>query len=184
MKISTFFTRLISYKKFTTSLLVTLLTLGIPNLLYSQLNLAYSMGGVGNLINNGISTSTLSNPVILTGTKCYIVSNGLSKFMPISNGQFFTSCEVNLDYIKLSIKIFPNPASSYTTVKFLSQLQTDEKFRLEIFTSTGYIVEGLDITQKQFLSGYHLNLNNLSPGVYYIQISSNTVLQSYKILKQ
>jgi hypothetical protein len=184
MKNITIYIRLLSSKISLSLLLTTLLTFGFNNLLYSQLNLTYSIGGIGNFYNNSTPTTTLSNPIVITGTKCYVVSNGLTKFLPISNGQFFTTCEVNLDYVKLSIRIFPNPVATYTVIKFLNQLQVDDKFRLQIFSSVGDIIEGLDVTQKQFLSGYHLNLNNLSPGVYYIQISSNTVLQSFKILKQ
>jgi len=184
MNMIKFFNRLLSKKNLISFLLITLLTFGFQNLLYSQLNLTYSIGGIGNFSNNSIPTSTLSNPIVLTGTKCYIVSNGLSKFIPIADGQFFTTCEVNLDYIKLNISIYPNPATSYTTIKFLNQLQIDDKFRIQLFSILGDMVYAVDVTQRQLLSGYRLMLNNLSPGFYNIQISSNTVLQSFKIFKQ
>jgi len=183
MKIFTFFTRLISNKKFITIYLITTLTFGFHNLLYSQINMTYSIGGIGNFSNFESTTSTFSNPLMLTGTKCFIVSNGLIKFMPLSTGQFFTNCEVNLDYIKLNISVYPNPANNYTIIKFLSQLQVDDKFRVHIYTNIGEYVLGNEVSQKQFLSGYKLSLENLSAGLYYIQISSNSILQTFKILK-
>jgi hypothetical protein len=183
MKIFTFFTRIISNKKFLTIYLITILTFGFQNLLYSQINLTYSIGGIGNFSNMMTSTTTFSNPIMLTGTKCFIVSNGLIKFMPVSSGQFFTNCEVNLDYIKLSISVYPNPAINYTIIKFLNQLQVDDKFRVQVYSNIGDFVLGNDVTQQQLLSGYKLSLINLSAGLYYIQISSNSVLQTFKILK-
>ena len=185
MRICLLYKELIKSKVLNLYCLVILLTLFIPNLLYSQLNLTYAIGGIGNFSNKltSISTSTYSNPLVITGTKCYTVSNGFVKFMPVNNGQFFTSCEVNLDYIKLNISVFPNPAKNHTVIKFLNQLQLDDKFKVQVYSSIGDYVFGIDVSQKQLLSGYHLSLDNLSTGLYYIQISSNSVLQTFKILK-
>ena len=161
------------------------ITLSCPCLLHGQIKLSYSIGGIGNFnnVNSLVSTSTYSNPLIITGTKCYTVSNGLVKFMPVDFGQFFTTCEVNLDYIKLNISIYPNPASSYTLIKFLNPLQLEDKFHVKVFSSVGEVVDGLDVSQKDLLIGFKLPLEKLNAGLYYIQISSATVLQTYKIFK-
>jgi hypothetical protein len=169
--------------RLTTLVLLIVITTSVPKLLCAQIKLTYSVGGIGNFSTKSRSTSTYSNPLLLTGTQCYTVSNGLVKFMPVNNGQFFTTCEVNLDYIKLNISIYPNPASSYTVVKFLNQLQLEDKFRIQIFSSIGDLVDGMDVSQKQLLSGYRLPLDKLNAGLYYIQISSDKVLQTYKIFK-
>jgi hypothetical protein len=104
--------------------------------------------------------------------------------MPVNNGLFFTNCEVNIDFIKLNISVFPNPASNYIIIKFLNQLQFDDNFRVQVYSSIGDFILGNDVTQKQLLAGYNLPLTNLSDGLYYIQISSNSVLQTFKILKK
>jgi len=176
---------ILSFSLFT-FLFTILLTFTIPNILFSQIKLTYSIGGIGNFSNNSTSivTSTYSNPLVITGTKCYIVSNGLVKFMPVNNGLFFTNCEVNIDFIKLNISVFPNPASNYIIIKFLNQLQFDDNFRVQVYSSIGDYILGNDVTQKQLLAGYNLPLTNLSDGLYYIQISSNSVLQTFKILKK
>ncbi len=173
-------------KEILTFYLVILITLSFPNILYSQINLTYTIGGFGSFSNKttSIVTSTYSNPIVITGTKCYIISNGLVKFIPVNNGQFFTNCDVNIDFIKLNISVFPNPTTNYIIIKFLNQLQFDENFRVQIYSSIGDFISGNDVSQKQLLTGYKLSLNNLSDGLYYIQLSSNKVLQTFKILKK
>ncbi len=159
------------------------ITFSLPTLLHGQIKMSYSIGGIGNFSTKVSASTTYSNPIILSGKQCYTVSNGIVKFLPINNGTFFASCEVNLDYIKLSISVFPNPASSYTVIKFLNQLQLEDKFRVQVYSSVGDLVEGVDVSQVQLLSGYRLALDKLNAGLYYIQISSNKVLQTYKIFK-
>ncbi len=170
-------------RKSTIFFLLIVITTSIPCLLCGQIKLSYSIGGIGNFVTKTTPISTYSNPLLLTGTKCYTISNGLVKFMPVSAGQFFTTCDVNLDYVKLSISVYPNPASTYTVIKFLNQIQLEDKFRLQVYSSGGDLLSGIDVSQKQLMAGYRLALNKLNAGLYYIQISSNTVLQSYKILK-
>ena len=160
-----------------------LITLTLPSLLHGQIKMSYSIGGIGNFSTKTSSITTYSNPIILSGKQCYTVSNGVVKFLPVNSGTFFASCEVNLDYIKLSISVFPNPASSYTVIKFLNQLQLEDKFRIQVYSSVGDLVDGMDVSQIQLLSGYRLALDKLNAGLYYIQISSNKVLQTYKIFK-
>jgi hypothetical protein len=166
-------------------IIILLITFSCSSLLRGQLNLSYSVGGIGNFINKNSAntTSTFSNPLLITGTNCVTVSNGLVKFMPVSKGQFFTTCEVNLDYINLNISIYPNPATNYTVIKFLNPLQIDDKFHIQVFSITGDLVDGLDVSQKQLLTGFKLPLEKFNAGLYYIQISSSTLLQTYKIFK-
>ena len=177
------------FRKLIIFIFLIIITINIPCLLCCQIKLSYSIGGIGNFIAkstgtaNATITTTYSNPLILSGSKCYTVSNGLVKFMPVSVGKFFTTCDVDLDYIRLNISVFPNPASTYTIIKFTNQLQLEDKFRIQVYSSGGDFVRGLEVSQKALMSGYRLALNNLNAGLYYIQISSNTVLQSYKILK-
>ena len=175
MKIVSKIKNLINIKCFI--ILFTTITFACPCILHGQIKISYSIGGIGNFnnVNSIVTTSTYSNPLVITGTKCYTVSNGLVKFMPLEFGQFFTTCEVNLDYIKLNISIYPNPASSYTIIKFLNQLQLDDKFHVKVFSSVGEVVDGLDVSQKDLLIGFKLPLEKLNAGLYYIQISSAKV---------
>ncbi len=158
------------------------ITLNFPTLLYSQIKSSYTIGGFGT-IGSMVGISTYSNPLLLSGSKCYVVSNGIVKFLPVGTGQFFTTCEVNLDYIKINIKVFPNPTSNYTIIHFLNKLQNDDKFKVKLYNSLGDLVDVLDVSQNQLLSGFQYPMEKFVAGMYYLQISSSTVYESFKIFK-
>ncbi len=130
-----------------------------------------------------MKTTTYSNPILISGENCFNISNALNKFWGSNNGKFITNCVVDVDFVKLNIKINPNPVINFATVKFNNKLQNDSKFKLNVFSNVGQLMMVFDVTQDQFLSGYQLNLSSLSSGYYFIQISSNTILQTFKILK-
>jgi hypothetical protein len=112
-----------------------------------------------------------------------LITNNISKFWESKKGEFFTSCVVDLDYIKLSIRISPNPVITYANIKFLNMLQNDNKFKLTVYNISGQPEISKDVSQDVFLSGYNLDMSNLSSGFYFIQIASNKILQTFKILK-
>ena len=169
-------------------LLITILTYLLTgfghNLLCAQITVSYSIGGIGGgTLGSSLKTSTYSNSLMISGTKCYTVTNSLSKFTVPSTGKFFTSCDVNPKYININIKVFPNPAVEYTIIKFLNKLEFDNKFKITLYSNQGQLISFADVTQDELLSGYKYNLSSLSDGVYVIQISSSQMIQSYKIIK-
>lgn len=145
----------------------------------AQIKISYSIGGIG----GNMKTSTYSNPLLISGKQCFNVSNSLNKFWSSNTGDFFTNCVVDFDFIKFSIKINPNPVINYAVVKFINKLQNENKLRLTIFTNTGQPMMAVDVTQDQLLAGYKLDMTSLSSGYYFIQISSSSLLQTFKILK-
>ncbi len=157
----------------------TILLLTVSTLLYSQISLSYSIGGIG----GAMKTTTYSNPILISGENCFNISNALNKFWGSNNGEFFTNCLVDVDFVKLNIKIFPNPVISIATVKFNNKLQNENKLRLMVFDNLGQAKKAFDVTQDQFLAGYRIDLSGMASGYYYIQISSTTLLQTIKILK-
>jgi hypothetical protein len=90
---------------------------------------------------------------------------------------------VDVDFVKFSIKINPNPVINYATVKFINKIQNENKMRLSVYSNLGQPMKAYDVTQDQFLSGFRLDLSSLPSGYYFIQISSSTILQTFKILK-
>jgi hypothetical protein len=145
--------------------------------LSAQIKISYSIGGIG----GNMKTSTYSNPLLISGEKCFNVSNSLNKFWGSNTGDFFTNCVVDVDFVKFSIKINPNPVVNYAVVKFINKLQNENKLRLTVFTNIGQPM--IAVTQDQLLSGYKLDMSSLSSGYYFIQISSTSLLQTFKILK-
>jgi hypothetical protein len=145
----------------------------------AQIKIIYSIGGIGGNMN----TTTYSNPLLISGEKCFNVSNALNKFWGSNNGEFFTECVVDVDFIKFSIKINPNPVINYATIKFINKIQHENKMRLKVFNNMAQPMKALDVTQDQFLYGYRLDMSSFPSGYYFIQISSSSLIQTFKILK-
>jgi alpha-tubulin suppressor-like RCC1 family protein len=144
----------------------------------AQIRISYSIGVVGADFN----TSTYSNPLSINGKNCIIVTNGISKFIVSDHGIFLNECAVNQDYIRYSIQVAPNPASSYTIIKFKNKLQVDNNFSLSLFGSNGQLINKLSINQLQLLQGYRLSTAELNDGVYFIQITSSKINQIFRLL--
>ena len=130
-----------------------------------------------------MKTSTYSNPLLIAGQNCFNVSNTLSKFWVSNKGDFFTTCAVDMEYINFSININPNPVTNFAVVKFVNKLQNESQFRLTVFTSIGQPIIAKDVLQDELLTGYRLDMSNLSTGYYYVQVASPRLLRSYKIFK-
>ena len=127
--------------------------------------------------------NTYSNPFIIAGEHCINVSNTISKFLGSNKGEFFNKCVVDIDFVKVSINIYPNPVINYVGIKFLNKLQSTDKFKLTVFNNIGQPVLLNDASQDHLLIGYKLDVSNLASGYYYLQIASPSILQTFKFLK-
>ena len=146
---------------------------------YSQIGISYSIGSVGSMPN----ASTFNAPIMISGDNCFVVTNSIAKFWASKNGEFFASCFVDLDYIKLSIKITPNPVVTFAYIKFANMLQNNNQFKLIVYNNMGQPSIMKDVSQDAFLAGYRLDMSSLASGYYFIQIASSSILQTFKILK-
>jgi hypothetical protein len=145
----------------------------------SQIRISYSIGSIGSMP----KVAGLSSPILISSENCFLISNNITKFWASKDGEFFASCMIDLDYVKLNIKITPNPVVTFANIKFLSMLQKDNKFRLVVYNNTGQPEILKDVSQDAFLAGYKLDMSSLASGYYFIQIASSTILQTFKILK-
>jgi len=146
---------------------------------YSQIGISYSIGSIGSMPN----VSTFNAPIMISGDNCFVVTNSIAKFWASKNGEFFASCFIDLDYIKLSIKITPNPVVTFANIKFTNMLQNDNQFKLIVYNNMGQPSITKDVSQDAFLAGYRLDMSSLASGYYFIQIASSSILQTFKILK-
>ena len=147
----------------------------------SQISVSYSLGSIG----GNMKTSTYSNPILINGINCIKVTNSISKFTPSKKGDFYSTCSVNIDFSKIQIQLAlsPNPVNTYTILKCLGRLQNDNKFNVMVFNNTGQPVYSTEATQQQMLTGLRLDLASLVTGVYFVQVSSSSVLSTLKFLK-
>jgi hypothetical protein len=146
---------------------------------YSQIGMSYSIGSIGGMP----KVTGISSPILISSENCFLISNNITKFWSSKKGEFFATCLVDLDYIKLSIKITPNPVTTYANIKFLNMIQKDNRFKLTVFNNIGQPEILKEVSQEAFLSGYKLDMTSLASGYYFIQIGSSTILQTFKILK-
>ncbi len=147
----------------------------------SQINVSYSLGSIG----GNMKTSTYSSPILINGDKCIKVTNSISKFSASKKGDFYSTCSVNIDFSKIQIQLAlaPNPVNTYTILRCVGRLQNDSKFNVMVFNNSGQPVYSAEATQQQMLSGLRLNLASLVTGVYFVQVSSSSVLSTLKFLK-
>ncbi len=146
---------------------------------HSQIRVSYSIGSIGSMP----KVAGLSSPILISSENCFLISNNITKFWASKDGEFFASCMVDLDFIKLSIKITPNPVVTFANIRFLSMLQKENKFKLVVYNNTGQPEILKDVSQEAFLAGYKLDMSSLPSGYYFIQIASSSILQTFKILK-
>ncbi len=92
---------------------------------------------------------------------------------------------MNFDFnkIKLKLALAPNPVNTYTIVRAYGKVPNDTKFNVMIFNNTGQPVYATEATQQQISTGFKMNLANLATGIYFVQVSSSSVLETIKFLK-
>ena len=81
------------------------------------------------------------------------------------------------------LALAPNPVNTYTIVKYTGKLPNDSKFSVMVYNNTGQPVYATETTQQQLLSGLRLSLSSLVTGIYFVQVSSSSILTTIKFLK-
>lgn len=161
-------------------LLFTIFCILFSSTVFTQLHTTYTMGIISSSTKNSVNT----NPITLAGFNCIKVNSGLSKFLSSNNGVFFNECIVNLNYIKLNIQVAPNPVNTFTIIKFKDKISFENNFKLTVVNEIGSVMKVENITQDNFLyGGYKLYFTDYPTGFYFINISSNKIFESFKILK-
>lgn len=142
---------------------------------------SYSLGSIG----GNMKTSTYSSPVLINGDNCIKVTNSISKFSASKKGSFYSTCSVNINFdrIQIQLGLSPNPVNTFTTVKCIGKLPNDNQFNVMVYNNTGQPVYSTQTTQQQLLSGLKMNLSSIVTGMYFVQVSSSSVLSTLKFLK-
>lgn len=148
--------------------------------LKSQLSLTYSFGVVG----QGLNINSNTNSIVINKNTCIQISNGIEKLLSKNNGEFINNCITNINYNKLSIQVVPNPFTDAIYITFKSKIDNDNHFKLSIYNNMGQLVNQQNVYQDLFLNGYRLPLNELSNGIYFLQIEASNVREVFKIVKK
>jgi hypothetical protein len=76
--------------------------------------------------------------------------------------------------------VFPNPASSYTTLRF--ELATDETVSFRIINNAAQVVKSLTANLKSGQINYAIQLNGIASGFYYIIANAGNKQYTSKLI--
>lgn len=102
-------------------------------------------------------------------------------FFSIDN--FSTSQGVGIhefDLVK-NVQLFPNPASTHVNLNMTTENSLNGS--LSIFNTLGVLVKQEKIELQSGVNQHRLDLSGLESGLYFIEISSSTTKQSFKLIK-
>jgi hypothetical protein len=165
---------------------VYILSLGLamssPSMLYAQENNgAFIMSSVGALYNFSNNSMALT---FSSSSNCLIVQNGAAVLTgDRGNGLFAANCEAITKINSLGIKLFPNPVSDFTKVKFTNVPPLNDNFNITILGLDGSRITNLSATGYELFQGKQINLSSLSSGTFFIQIESPKYIDAIKFIK-
>ena len=84
------------------------------------------------------------------------------------------------DYLQSNFQIFPNPAKDYFIMK--SAIQTMEPVRIKIYSSNSEIIKTQEINNFSGNNEFLINVKNLPSGSYYINVSTENLNCTQKLL--
>ena len=156
--------------------------LSAPLLLNAQENngafIMSSVGAINNFSNNSMALTFTSS------SNCLNVQNGAAVLTgERGNGLFATNCEAITKINSLGIKLFPNPVSDFTKVKFTNTPPLNDNFIITILGLDGAKVANLSATGYELFQGKQINLSSLSSGTFFIQIESSKYIDALKFIK-
>ncbi len=150
-------------------------------IIHAQTNPAFIMSSMGNMEGSSNTGMAIQFNSIAT---CLNVQNGIAVLSgERGNGQFAISCEVSLKINSLGVKIYPNPVSANTRVKFLNTPPLADIFNLSIWSSDGILISTRKETGYNLFQGTEIDLRTLVAGTYILKIESTNYVDAVKFIK-
>jgi hypothetical protein len=136
-------------------------------------------------LNSGLPSDTVYQIAIDSdGTKWIATDKGLARFVNESAtdeglDEFGGDDVTSLDNKSFAIdfKVYPNPVHDYITIKISGELQ---RSTVDILSIQGKVVKSFSLNNNQ----NHLDVRNLSSGVYLVRIQTGESYSIKKIVKQ
>ena len=158
------------------------LILSFPQKLHSQslngLIIMSSVGSIQNSSNNSMAVTFSSN------TNCLNIQNGTAVLTgERGTGSFAINCEVKSLFNTLGIKLYPNPVSEYTKVKFINQPPLNDKFSITVWSNQGEKISASTASGYEIYQGKMMHFSTLVSGSYIIQVESERYKDALKFIK-
>jgi hypothetical protein len=90
---------------------------------------------------------------------------------------------VAMNFNSLGIKLYPNPVTSNTKVKFINTPPLTEQFSLQIYTAEGQFISSKKETGYNLFQGVTMDLSNITSGSYILKITSTQFVDAIKFIK-
>ena len=161
---------------------LSILGLAFPRLLKAQnTGGAFIMSSVGtlqNMSNNSMAVSFNSSAT------CLNIQNGTAVIIgERGTGNFAINCEVNTKFNTLGIKLYPNPVTTSTRIKFINTPPLNDQFAISIWNTEGFKITSGKATGYELFQGMQLDLSMLAAGNFVIQIESEKYKDALKFIK-
>ncbi|MDX2173282.1 MAG: T9SS type A sorting domain-containing protein [Bacteroidota bacterium] len=154
-------------------------------------------GQLGNVFAGGCVTggsATITVPLTVTNSNPYTQNGNVTHWyssvyysqtnIPISNSfpPFATTSVEKIDNSKnAGVNIYPNPAKDLLNIDFSNSLHLNENAYIKFINGLGQVVYQTNISDSQS----QINIEQLSKGIYFLQIEINTeIKERIKLIKQ
>jgi hypothetical protein len=161
---------------------LSILGLAFPQMLKAQnIGGAFIMSSVGtlqNMSNNSMAVSFNSSAT------CLNIQNGTAVIIgERGTGNFAINCEVNTKFNTLGIKLYPNPVTTSTRIKFINTPPLNDQFTISVWNTEGFKITSGKATGYELFQGMQLDLSMLPAGNFVIQIESEKYRDALKFIK-
>ena len=141
----------------------------------------FMMSSIGGFSGTSSNIAAINFKSVAT---CIDVQSGIAVLKgDRNNGLFAINCEVKMQFNTLGIKLYPNPVSNLTKVKFVNTPPLTEIFNLSVWTTDGAIVTARKETGYNLFQGLTMDLGNLTAGTYVLKIESASFVDAIKFIK-
>ena len=170
------------FKKVALTIIIPIMLLAFPQSIQAQQQtgtfIMSSVGVIQNMSNNSMAVTFNS-----TAT-CLNVQNGTAVLTgDRGTGSFAVNCEVNTKFNTLGIRLFPNPVTANTKVKFINTPPLTDLFVISVWSAEGFKITSGKATGYEIYQGKQLDLSGLTTGSYIIQIESSGYRDALKFIK-
>ena len=115
---------------------------------------------------------------------CLEVETGIAVFSSDNlSDNFSTNCKVDIQFNTLGLKLYPNPVTINTKLKFTSTPKSDEVFKISIYNAQGTLIQSIKETGANILYGISFDFNSLPHGLFILEVASSTYFDSVKFIK-
>lgn len=163
------------------AVLVTCLTLNCP--VIAQIKANYHFGFIGT---TGDTCVKNGESVMIQYSKCFDVTNGLSKFSSPKFGAFAIACMETPPKIDLLVHAYPNPVVNELTIRSLSNYPVRGVARYSVVLSdiSGKPIREVKTDLSSINKGFTIRVNDLLMGYFIVTLYADKErIQSFKILK-